>query len=289
MKQGIPVRPRVLRALVLSLACLGPAALAEMADPGQHILLVDARAPATEPAVNDAASLPLAAAPSGATGLQVEQTDGMGHLPGHETQPSDEAAENMAGGDHAMMMAHGGGAGAESDDEGMPGHCHAMMAHGAAHGHGDGDEHEHDHEHEHEHESEHGHMHGHMHGDHTQGGGGGSGPDSTLEALGAPPPPNWLRGIELDSAQQDRVFDILHEVASAQRKAHRSAERTHDQLKHIGMATDYTEAEARRMSDEHSRAIAELTMLRVRTERRIMEVLNAEQRRDAAHQAARDD
>ena len=115
------------------------------------------------------------------------------------------------------------------------------------------------------------------------------GEDSTLAAIAAPPPPHWLHGIELDEAQQDKVFTILHEVAVAQRKAQRTAEQTHRQLAHLGMATDYAESNARKLSDQHAQAIAELTMLRIRTEKRILEVLTPEQRRDAAHQAARED
>lgn len=243
MNQSNPIRPRLARALLLCLTCLGAAAL-------------QPSAAAAEPGGAEAASLPLAGAPSGASSLEAAQPDGMGHLPGHASPPQEE-------------------------DQDMPEACEAMMA---AHGHGmahaDG-EHEHCMAHADGHAGGHEHGHGH-HGEAAD-------MDPTLAAIGAPPPPAWLRGIELDAAQQDQLFDILHAVAPAQRKAQRTAERTHDQLHHIGMATDYSEPAVTVLADEHARAIRELTLLRARTERRILEVLTPTQRREAAHQAARDD
>ena len=113
--------------------------------------------------------------------------------------------------------------------------------------------------------------------------------EDTLATVAAPRPPHWLACIELTESQQDRIFDILHDVAPAQRKARRTAEKTHEQLRHIGLATDYSEAEARHLSESHAHAIGELTLLRAATERRILDVLTPDQRRDAAHQAAHED
>lgn len=203
-----------------------------------------------------------------------ESPDGMGHLPGH--------LQAAAGDDDAASGEHHHHAGSAEDPHSSGQEDEADACEGMAQGHG-GDEH----------------AMRMMMGGHGHAGAGGHGheghghhadsDDEGLEAISAPPPPSWLHGIELSEDQQDRIFAILHESAAAQRQAHRTAERTHRQLSHIGMATDYSEASTRKLSEQHAQAISELTLLRARIEKHVLEVLTPEQRRDAAHQAARED
>lgn len=221
------------------------------------LLSVPVRA-AEPPAAGTVAAL-LAAAPVAASSANTDVPDGMGHLHGHE---------------HGSDHGHGSsddGAADDSESCAMMGDGDGMQQHGMMMGDGEG-------------------MHGHgMMAKCLAGHCGHVHEDASLAAVSAPPAPAWLRGIELDDKQQDRIFEILHEVAPAQRKAQRNAETTHRRLQHAGMASDYSEAETRKLSDQHAQAIDELTMLRVRTEKRILDVLTPNQKRDAAHQAAHED
>ena len=182
--------------------------------------------------------------------------DGMGHLPGHMHSGAHTAGMEMPAPASAPDAEDG-------DDDVMDGEACAMAAH---HGHGHG------------HCAGHGHMHGH---------GGSAADDAVLAAVAAPAPPEWLADLALTETQEDRIFEVLHEAAPAQRKADRTATRTLALLKHAGMATDYSEAETRKVADQHAQAVAELARLNARIEHRILEVLTPEQRRDAAHRAAR--
>lgn len=258
----IPARPGLAGwPVLLLLATLLPAAAARAADDSQ-----------AGTAGDTATAVPSAATPAAADtppALEDGPPDGMGHRPGHahaSAPDADAEADDAEDGDDphsAMMMAHHGHCGMEMHGMEM----HGMAMHGLD-------------------EPREGHAgHGQTHPEE----GPAEAPDATLAAIAAPAPPHWLHGIELDEAQQDRIFDILHEVAAAQRKAQRTAERTHHQLSHLGMATDYSESNARKLSDQHAQAIGELTLLRIRTEKRILDVLTPEQRRDAAHQAAREE
>jgi len=271
--QTVCIGPQRTPGLRLRLACLISAGLLGSSLAGAAAD-ADATAGAAAPAALQAADQDGAAKPG------EDAVDGMGHLPGHlrESAGDDDAAEPMSHHHHGEGMAAEAQSGGADDGDAQAEACEAMQGmEGASGGHS-----------AHHHAMmmgghEHGSASGQASGDHD------SDVDATLAAISAPPPPAWLQGIELDEAQQDRIFEILHESAAAQRKAHRTAERTHHQLKHIGLSTDYNESAARKLSDQHAQAIAELTMLRVRNEKRILEVLKPEQRRDAAHQAARQD
>ncbi|MDE3010116.1 MAG: Spy/CpxP family protein refolding chaperone [Pseudomonadota bacterium] len=196
-----------------------------------------------------------AAEPVAGSSAATDAPDGMGHLHAHGHGEGSNDADAADGGESCAMMDGG---------DGM--HQHGMMMGGGGGMH------------------RHGMMTecptGHCRQAHQ---------DDSLAAVSAPAAPAWLRGIELDDTQQDRIFEILHEVAPAQRRAQRSAEATHRRLQHAGMASDYSEADTRKLSDQHARAVDELTMLRVRTEKRILDVLTPDQKRDAAHQAAHQD
>ncbi len=200
--------------------------------------------------------------------------DGMGHLHADDASPASPATAEAAQADQdgpaeVMDPHHGHGMGMH------PHHGMQMDAHNGVSDDGDSCERM---------QAAHGgmaHGHGMMHGHGT-----GEDDDAVLLAVAAPQPPAWLADLALTETQEDRIFDILHEVAPAQRKAQRTVTRTLALLHHAGMATDYNEGETRRIADQHGAAVAELARLAARTERRILDALTAEQRRDAAHRAA---
>ena len=243
----------------------------------------------TEPAVSSALL------PNTTTGEGLQATspdephDGMGHLPGHAAVSEADATDNEEEDPHHGMMHHHhirmDDPEAEDPHEGMMmGDVHhGMLPHGSM---GDGD-------HcssamhagmmdPHHVDAHHGMQGWGMHGHHD-----GGGEDVDALALAAPAPPGWLDGLELSEEQEDKIFAILHEFAPLQRKTARLLAKDRSKLHHIGMATDYTEAETHKLSDEYGRALAESSLQSARMERRILDVLTPEQRRDAAHQAAR--
>jgi len=96
---------------------------------------------------------------------------------------------------------------------------------------------------------------------------------------GGEPPPYYLRSLNLDEAQRDKVFAILHEQAPAMRERLKSLNRAEAELRRLAAGPDYDEAKGRAQADQVGRAMSEVALLRARTDRKIFEVLTPEQRK----------
>lgn len=195
--------------------------------------------------------------------------DGMGHRPGVVAPPEPGDADP-----HASALPPGHPAIGEDDtgpacamDMDMEGH-----GHGGPHGHGDRSG------------ATHGMAHAGCHAHHHGGMTAHTGLDEP--ALVLPEAPEWLDGITLTADQQDRILAVLTEHAVARQKALRTLHETHAALHHIGLATDYSEASTRTLAERLGQSTAELARLDAQVEHRILQALTAEQRHQAAHQAA---
>lgn len=94
--------------------------------------------------------------------------------------------------------------------------------------------------------------------------------------------PPQLRGLALSEGQRDKVFEIMHAQAPAMRDKAKAWRRAEDELRGLATAADYSEARAQSLTDAAARAMAEMAMLRAKTDRQLFEVLTPEQRKQLA-------
>ncbi|HJV92256.1 MAG TPA: Spy/CpxP family protein refolding chaperone [Azonexus sp.] len=94
--------------------------------------------------------------------------------------------------------------------------------------------------------------------------------------------PPHLRGLNLTEAQQDKVFEIMHGQAPGMRDKAKALRKAEGDLQALSAAPDYSEAKARTLADAAAKAMAEMALLRAKTDRQVFEVLTPEQRKQLA-------
>jgi len=94
--------------------------------------------------------------------------------------------------------------------------------------------------------------------------------------------PPYLRGLNLSEVQRDKVFAIMHAQAPAMRDKAKAVQRAEEDIRGLAMSPDYSEAKARTLADASARAMAEMTLARLATDRQVLEVLTPEQRKQVA-------
>lgn len=103
------------------------------------------------------------------------------------------------------------------------------------------------------------------------------GPRGSLKGGEMPMP--HLQGLKLSEAQRDKLFDIMHAQAPVMREKMKALHKAEEELRALATASDFSDAKAISLSDAATRAQADMTLLRVRTERQVFEMLTAEQRK----------
>lgn len=98
--------------------------------------------------------------------------------------------------------------------------------------------------------------------------------------------PPYLRGLSLSEAQRDKVFAIMHAQAPVMRDKAKAVQRAEADLRNLAMAPDYSETRARTLADASARAMAEMTLARLATDRQVLEVLTPEQRKQMVEMKA---
>jgi len=111
--------------------------------------------------------------------------------------------------------------------------------------------------------------------------GEGGGPERHGMPGGELPPP-YLRALNLDEAQRDKVFAILHEQAPTMRERLKRLNRAHADLRRLTAGPDYDEPRARVLAEQIGRAMSEVALLRAHTDRLIFDLLSQEQRKSLA-------
>jgi Spy/CpxP family protein refolding chaperone len=94
--------------------------------------------------------------------------------------------------------------------------------------------------------------------------------------------PPYLRALSLSEAQRDKVFAIMHAQVPAMRDKAKVVQRAEADLRGLALAPDYSEARARALADASAKAMAEMVLARVATDRQVLEVLTPEQRKQVA-------
>ena len=90
-------------------------------------------------------------------------------------------------------------------------------------------------------------------------------------------PPHYLRGLNLDEGQRDKVFTIIHEQALAMRDRLKGLNRAEADLRRLTAGPDYDEGKAKTQADLVGRAMSEVALLRARIDHLIFAVLTPEQ------------
>lgn len=91
--------------------------------------------------------------------------------------------------------------------------------------------------------------------------------------------PPYLWRLQLSEEQQDRIFDILHKQAPAQRNSEKLLYKSQAALQALGNSGSYNDAAAQSLAKSIGQASADLALLRARTDKQIFDVLTPEQRR----------
>jgi Spy/CpxP family protein refolding chaperone len=88
----------------------------------------------------------------------------------------------------------------------------------------------------------------------------------------------FARGLQLNGAQEDQIFRILHASAPAMREHHKAVQRARATLDELVRADTYDTARARELAEAEGKARVELSLARAETLHLLRQVLTAEQR-----------
>jgi len=94
--------------------------------------------------------------------------------------------------------------------------------------------------------------------------------------------PPYLAPLNLDEAQRDKAFSIIHEQVPAMREGLKRLGLAEGDLRRLTAGPDYDEVKAKGLAERIGRASSEVALLRAATDRRIFEVLTPEQRKRLA-------
>lgn len=93
--------------------------------------------------------------------------------------------------------------------------------------------------------------------------------------------PPYLRALSLSEAQRDKVFEIMHAQVPTMRDKAKAACKAEADLRALGVAADYSEAKAQALADASAKAMAEMSLARVKADRQVFEMLTPEQQKVA--------
>lgn len=94
-----------------------------------------------------------------------------------------------------------------------------------------------------------------------------------------PPPPPFLRGIDLTEAQKDKVFQILHAQAPVLRDKVLAARKAHEELRALSLSAAYDEGKLKALADKAVKAQGEVVLLIARGEHDVYVLLTPEQQK----------
>lgn len=91
-----------------------------------------------------------------------------------------------------------------------------------------------------------------------------------------------LHRLDLSEAQDDKIFDIMHNQAPQMRKQMKALQKSEKDLQALKQAPDYSDAKAKGLIEQISRQRADMELARLQAERKVLEVLTPEQRKELA-------
>ncbi|RZI42436.1 periplasmic heavy metal sensor [Herbaspirillum sp. HC18] len=97
---------------------------------------------------------------------------------------------------------------------------------------------------------------------------------------GGPPDegPPFLRGLNLDESQRDKVFAIMHAQAPQARELRKAHDKAREALLALVRSGQYSDSKAKPIADTLGRTASEMALLHARSDSQILAVLTPEQR-----------
>lgn len=92
-------------------------------------------------------------------------------------------------------------------------------------------------------------------------------------------PPPFLRSMRLTEAQQNQVFDIMHQAAPSLRAKGMEARHAQDQLHELSLSANYDEAKAKSLAEAGARAMVRIALIHSRIDNQVFHLLTPEQRK----------
>ena len=87
-----------------------------------------------------------------------------------------------------------------------------------------------------------------------------------------------LHRLDLSEAQQDQVFELMHNQAPVMRKQMKALKKVETELQTLKKSPDYSEAKAKELIVSMTQQRADMEMARLQVERKVLDVLTPEQR-----------
>lgn len=91
----------------------------------------------------------------------------------------------------------------------------------------------------------------------------------------------FLAGLKLTEAQQDRMFTLRQATEAAMRERMKAVRRTADALRQASAADRFDAGAAKKLADEHGQALAAVAYLHAETHAKMLAILTPEQRQQA--------
>lgn len=93
--------------------------------------------------------------------------------------------------------------------------------------------------------------------------------------------PPFLRGIDLSETQRDKLFALRHETAPREHELQKQLRQSRDALHEASRSDKFDAAAARKLADQHGKAIGELALAHAEFAARVRALLTPEQRQAA--------
>jgi len=106
---------------------------------------------------------------------------------------------------------------------------------------------------------------------------GGMGMGEGMHGHGA----GFLRGLDLTDAQKDKIFAIHYAQMPQMRDKFKIVRKSHEDLRALTTSPQYDDAKAKALADAGARAMADIALLKARSEHDIYALLTPEQKAQA--------
>ena len=92
---------------------------------------------------------------------------------------------------------------------------------------------------------------------------------------------SFLRGLDLSEAQKDKIFAIHYAQMPQMREKFKIVRKSHEDLRALTTSPQYDDAKAKALADAGARAMADIALLKARSEHDIYALLTPEQKAQA--------
>lgn len=87
-----------------------------------------------------------------------------------------------------------------------------------------------------------------------------------------------LQRLDLSEAQEDKIFDLMHQRAPEMRQQMKALKKNEQALQTLRQAANFDEKQAKTLIDNIARQRANMELARLQGERQVLDILNPEQR-----------